>query len=331
MQRVPSGLLEAKALAASIGLLITAATPRVTAEETSPSSGPRLIVTRSERASTCPDADRAAVWLDERWRKAGAHVDALPLLVQIDFDADAAGYTAWIRVSGRRFGARMLREVGDDCTNLVEALRLYFEVLFDDEAMSPPQPAVPILKLRRARTEGTSIPPDRSSAPSLWAGVGTAATDGVPYGANATPFGRLSLSLGAWRLAVTGFWSTPRGLAFGPGELSVGATGVQGSGCSEPLRWRWGSVGACVVASGVALTARAAHYTGNAAGTRPWWLAGGGPVVSWRPQPGIEFGLGAYLLASLHREAFAIDPLGLAYVTPAVTGWAEAEAGLRIW
>jgi hypothetical protein len=37
------------------------------------------------------------------------------------------------------------------------------------------------------------------------------------------------------------------------------------------------------------------------------------------------------VLASLHGEAFTVAPFGVAYVTPPVGCWGEAEARLQIW
>jgi hypothetical protein len=288
-------------------------------------------VHRSERAASCPDLEVLTRLVVDRTPRLPVRSGVDPVVVQIDFDADGAAYTARLRVFVPPAGTRSLRVEGEDCSNLRDALLLSLQVLVDEllspDPLVPPEP--------RALAPSSPAAPERQAAPekpvSIWFGAGAAATLGVPNGASGAVFGRASLRFDRSRLVFSGFWSPPQRVRFGPGELALSAAGAQLSGCADLVRWRAVALGGCLAAAGLALSAQAFHFSTNGGHTRPWWLGGFGPDVSFSPDARLSFGVRATALASFHRESFSVDSLGSGYVTPEVIGWAEVDAQVRFW
>jgi hypothetical protein len=105
-----------------------------------------LVVTRDESARDCPDAATLAERVNAILNSPVVRVtepESSRIWIQLEMNRDLEGYRAAIQTRGERFGSRVIRDAGQNCSNLAEATAVAVAIVLDQPPASQDEPLVP--------------------------------------------------------------------------------------------------------------------------------------------------------------------------------------------
>jgi hypothetical protein len=249
-----------------------------------------------------------------------------PLAIQVIFDRDPSGYSAEVRVSGRKQGVRKVDAAGDDCAALAEATTVVLAMVLDrlpGDALSAPSSAPPE---QPTPAPLTASAPSRESAPSDGAKAtrvvfAVEATGGVAYGmigANASGMVGAAAHAGArfWEVQLGAAWTPARGIPYAGEEVRVGAVSGRIDGCLwfTPGGKQFRAAG-CTSLWLTALHGEGHGFDQDHATTQFWPALAGGLTGRWRLSPRWALRLAGWGLVPLRRVTFSVAGLGTAFET----------------
>lgn len=280
---------------------------------------PVLIVTRGAGAEDCPTAAQLAELVSALGQRQVATATDRPsaLVLHVSIERNLAGYSAVLNARGTQQGTRTLSDVSSTCQSLAEALAVVIAVVLDAAPTATPAPtqAPP----PDVRAPGVQRPPPRWGL-EAFAGVGVALlNDPLAVGGGGATL-RLSKR---FELALGGVRAQRDTLPSAPGEIRLELTFGYLRGCGVLVTNTAATLELCAMPALGALRGAGFGFDSQDAKTLPWTAIGFGPAGRGTLGGGTSFWIGAYALAPLvrqgfavstggtQREAFTVDPLGL--------------------
>ena len=310
--------------------------------------GARLTVMRTAEAASCPDESTLARDIASRMTARADRAEDL-LLLSVSLAAENDGFSATIRVDGRKQGTRTMQSKGPTCEGLREALMISLLLLLDEHPVplgppaprsqeppvpSPPSPPGEHPKGWDVATSSNAVPTPPTPPPTLWVSAGGALTHGFPESFWGVGFADLAVRYGALDASVGGVLAPLRRHALEGGRsIAVLIAGGRARACYAFLDRRV-RFSACALTILSSLTGRGTGPVDDVredSSSRRWWLVGAGPEAYVPLSSRIGIGISGSVLAQTRGVSFHIDPNGGEYATDPVVGWIGADVRLRIW
>jgi hypothetical protein len=264
---------------------------------------PKLAVTRTKEASSCPDAAELNTRLEQLLGRSPA-VDTNEGLGEgfdVEMSKDAEGFVAVIRPRAQPAAERRLSDPGATCEGLAEALGLTLGLLLDREQprtaegpgpgdTAPPPRAAAAGERRHAPPAGV-----RAGALGLGIDAGVLATYELLDSAWPALFAEVELrAFERLGIAAGALWMPTEPLEAGATTVDVGLLAATARGCWY-LRVATPRIGACALGGVGRLQAQGQGFDVTYARTSPWYAVGaagiaGGPLfgpIGWSARVGV--------------------------------------------
>jgi hypothetical protein len=275
-----------------------------------------LSVTREDGAESCPDTDALSQHVE---RVRGREATGEPSAYRVSFTRRGGVFRAEIRV-GAGSGVRVLRDRGATCASLEQATALTLALLLDSDSHElptektepdePPPAPPPTKPLEQAPPE----PDRRRPATTMSLAFGGGGLFGVVQPVGPTALGELGIGVNRFHTSVGVLWMPEQTLDFGPGRLDETLLSAVARTCVAAARSQELRFDLCSGIYAGLLKVRADGYTRNDSANKPWLAVPLELALSTTSQPvGVEVSVSALL--PLRRNDFAIDNLGVAYVS----------------
>lgn len=295
---------------------------------------------RDEPALDCPNSDelarRVAQILQRPLDASGATPDLLRIRVR--FTRERGGYGAELGFEGAKRGERTLRDQGQSCGALTEAVSVTIALLLDtelaekaasEETAAPPAapPLVPATIAEPtsspAQTEPTS---KRSSVLAAFEGGAAWFTSSKPQ---PLLFGRVGVQFKPWMLEGGFGVALPTTHSFGPGEVTTGLLFGSARACYTFTSALW--LGPCVEFGLGSLRGSGRQFVESRSVSLLWSAVGIGLLLQGELGARGYWGATAVGWVPTHSQTFSVENAGVAWESPTVAGSFALRAGLRVW
>jgi hypothetical protein len=283
---------------------------------------PRLAVDRGVGAEACPDAD-ALVARIEQIRGKSAH--ELAGSYRVSFARKDEGLFAVISTGPAGTLVRTLEHRGPTCAPLANATAVTLALLFDSDVIVKNGPE-PVPATAPIAIADTSPPPERPRARHYATlAIGASALAGVLRPVSPGVAAEAGVGGTRWRVNLGALFAIPQQIELGPGTVEERLVSGVARACFAPVRSGPLRIDACSGLWVGLVTAEGRSFTTNERHARPWVAVPLELALAWWTAP-IGWEITATGLATVRRQDFAIDGLGVAYRSPPVGGMLSIRA-----
>jgi len=305
-----------------------------------------LVVTRSDGAQDCPDAEALA----ERVRTiAGANVIGVGVSagsldapveqaraetwVQVALIRNFAGFAAQISTSGRRHGTRTLEDLGPSCGNLADAVAVTIAMFLDPYENSPAPTKVPdrVAPAVLAKPKGQAVTGTARARRFYLDGAGGIAFNLLEHSEPFLEVGAGFRASARWALALGGTFVFPDSKLDGTRSVDLRLSFAWLRACARALGDdERASLAWCAAPQLGSLTGSGQGYQNNFSRHALWFALAIGPEVAFRFTSSLSWLLSGQAVVPLLEQGFNVESDGVqnsAYRTPSVAGM--ISLGLR--
>jgi len=276
-------------------------------------------VERPPAAFDCPDAERLTAKVEVIvGRSLSSTGDSSRIFVQVQFSRSEAGYQAHLRLTGAREGERVLRDNGQRCEALADAVAVTVALLFDPGAESPvPHVSVPLEPVRPAL--------------GWWLGGRFGLGLGLVGGATWVAGGTVGISLGTrtWFELGAGT-SGPRTHAFGSGAVRVRLSYAELSGFHSLTRGDF-QLGPALSFLGGVTSGTGDGYATSSDASLAYIALGAGARAQFRVFERVLLSLRGEAVVPLQKQVFSVGYVGDAYLSSGLSARADLGLAVEIW
>jgi len=276
-------------------------------------------VERAPAAFDCPDAERLTAKVEAIvGRSLSSSEDSSRIFVQVQFSQSEAGYQAHLRLTGAREGERVLRDNGQRCEALADAVAVTVALLFDPGAESP------------ATHVSVPLEPTRPAL-GWWLGGRFGLGLGLVGGATWIAGGTVGISLGrrTWFELGAGT-SGVRTHAFGAGSVRVRLGSAELSGFHSLTRGEF-QLGPALSLLGGVTSGTGDGYATSSHASLAYIALGGGARAQFRVAERVLLSLRAEAVVPLQKQVFSVGYVGDAYLSSALSARADLGLAFEIW
>lgn len=238
--------------------------------------------------------------------------------VQVQFSRSEEGYQAHLRLTGAREGERVLRDNGQRCEALADAVAVTVALLFDPSSELP--------------VRHVSVPPEPARRALGWwlggrFGLGLGLVGGVTWVAGGTV--GISLGTRTWFELGAGTSGT-RTHAFSTGVVRVRLSYAELSGFHSLTRGDFQLGPALSLFGGVTSGAGDGYATSSHA-SLAYMALGGGARAQYRFAKRLLLSLRAEAVVPLQKQVFSVGYVGDAYLSSELSALADLGLAFEIW